>query len=104
VHETGNQEVRPVAWAYGFAQSTTAENVVPCERDQHGVFQVVVERVGVGDALDRDTGGSIERFSDLSMGRAKRAAKVGREKRPESVSGKIGDRNHKRLLAKRAPP
>ncbi len=96
--------MRPVAWAYGFAQSTTAENVVPCERDQHGVFQVVVERVGVGDALDRDTGGSIERFSDLSMGRAKRAAKVGREKRPESVSGKIGDRNHKRLLARRAPP
>ena len=53
--------MRPVAWAYGFAQSTTAENVVPCERDQHRVFQVVVECVGVGDALDRDTGGSIER-------------------------------------------
>ena len=25
-------------------------------------------------------------------------------KTPESVSGKIGDRNHKRLLARRAPP
>ena len=32
----------------------------------------------------RDTGGSIERFSDLSMGRAKRAAKVGRERRPRA--------------------
>ena len=105
VHETGNQEVRSVAWAYGFAQSTTAENVVPCERDQHGVFQVVVERVGVGDALDRDTVAEASSASAICPWDEPNARrKSDARNAPRSVSGKIGDRNHKRLLARRAPP
>src|SRR5450631_1567114 len=57
VGEAGQNEVRVVVGRGGPLQRTSSQDVVPNQRNQHGVFDIVIECITVPDALQCQPGG-----------------------------------------------
>ena len=60
--EAGQNEVRIVAGRGGPLQRPADQDVVPDQRHQHGVLDVVIERIAVADALQCQPGGKGQQF------------------------------------------
>ena len=63
--EAGQNEVRIVAGRGGPLQRPSNQDVVPDQRNQHGVLDIVIERVAVADALQRQPGGKGKQFGQI---------------------------------------
>ena len=60
--ETSQNEVRIVADRGGTLQRPSNQDVVPDQRHQHGVLDIVIERIAVADALQRQPCGEWKQF------------------------------------------
>src|SRR6202040_3596519 len=56
-------------------QVTPDQDVMADKRDQHRVFDVVIQRIAVADAFQRKLGREWQQFGELGMGRAEPATR-----------------------------
>ena len=65
--EAGHNEVCIVGGRGGPLQRTSSQDVVPDQRNQHGVFDIVIECITVPDALQCQPGGKGQQFRQIGM-------------------------------------
>ena len=65
------------------------------KRDQHRVFDVVIQRIAVADAFQRKLCREWQQFGELGMGRAKPAARFRSQERTQRLRHHLGDRNQR---------
>ena len=76
-------------------QVTPDQDVMADKRDQHRVFDVMIQRIAVADAFQRKLGRERQQFGELGMGRAKPAARFRRQERTQRLRHHFGDRNQR---------
>jgi hypothetical protein len=89
-------EMRVILRRHVGVQRPAAQNVVACQRDQHCVLDVVVERVAVADAFERDTGDRRNQLDQARFGGAVSPLHVAREKSAEGVGRELRNGYHDR--------
>jgi hypothetical protein len=62
VHETSDHEVQPVARCEALPEEAPPQDVLTDEAHEERMLEIVVEGVGLGDALDRQPSGPLENF------------------------------------------
>ena len=78
--EAGNNEVRIVGCRGGPLQRASTQDVVPNQRNQHGVFNIVIQCITVSDALQCQPGGERQQFCQIGMRGAESALGFARKK------------------------
>ena len=76
------------------ARGAAAQDVVAGERHQHGVLDIVIERVAVADAFDGDPRDRGHHLHELGLRRAEAALHVFAEEFAECVGRKFGKGHH----------
>ena len=71
-----------------------AHDVVAGERDQHGVLDIVVERVAVADAFERDPRDRRHQLDEAAVGELEAPRHVVAEEVAERIRGKFRNRDH----------
>ena len=57
VQQAGDDDMRVIVRAHVGVQRAAAHDVVSRQRDEHGVLDIVIQRVAVADTFQRDAGG-----------------------------------------------
>jgi len=65
--EAGDNEVRVVGSRGGPLQRSSSQDVVPDQRNQHRVFNIVIECIAVPDALQCQPGSKGQQFRQIGM-------------------------------------
>src|SRR5262245_46624472 len=92
--QTCDEKMRIVAGRRGREQRATLHDVVSDERDQHRMFDVVVERVAVSDALKRQASDRWNDLGQLRLSRVKPAAQLGEQEIPQRLGCQLRNRQH----------
>ena len=92
--ETAQNEVRVVGGRRGALQLPSCQDVVPNQRHEHGMFDVVIERIAVSDALQRQPGGKRQQIRQSGMRRAEPAFDFLRQVRAKGLRGQLRDCDH----------
>ena len=71
--EAAQNEVRIIGRRGGPLQRPPDQDLVPNQRHEHGVLDVVIERIAVADALQCQPGGKRQQFRQSGMRRAEPA-------------------------------
>ena len=79
VSKAGNDDMRVVVRGEVAVQRASAQDVVGRQRDQQRMLDIVVERVAVADAFERDAGGRGHHLRKLGLRRSEPAAHIGAE-------------------------
>ncbi len=79
VHQAGDDQVCVVAWRRLGEQRAPDKNVMSGKRHQHGVFDVVIKRIAVGNALERELGRERDQLGQAGMRRPASPVHFGRE-------------------------
>src|SRR3977135_2615568 len=75
-----------------------AQNVMPCEGEQHRMLDVVIERVAVANAFKRNASDGRHHLDQTRLRRAKTALHMGSEKRTKGIRRELWNR-YRHLLA-----
>ena len=94
VGEAGNDQVRVVGGRHVGVQRAAAQDVVAGQRHQHGVLDVVVERVAVADAFERDARDRGHHLDQPRLRRAEPALHIGGEELAECIGRQFRYRDH----------
>ncbi len=80
VEKAGHDDMRVVVGVDLVVQRAAAQDIVPRQRDQQRVLDIVVERVAVSDAFERHAGGGRHDLHQPCLRGAEAAAHIGAEK------------------------
>ena len=94
VQEAGADEVGVVLGLDSLRQHAPAQDVAADDRHQHRVFEVVVERVASGDALDGAAGERAETLGGFVLRRAEDVPEIVGQKFAELLRRHRRDRFH----------
>ena len=98
VRHACNDQVRVIlGWHVGM-QRSAAQNVVACKGDQHGVLDIVVQRIAVADAFQRDAGDRRHQINEAAFRGAVSPLHVLCKKTPECICRQLRNGHHGRLL------
>ena len=95
VQKAGDDHVRVVAVGGRHQQRSALHDVVADERHQHGMFDGMVERVAVANALKRQPGDRWNKFGKTGLRRTKAPFKMRGKEIPQRLGGQFGNGNHK---------
>ncbi len=76
MHEACNDEVRIIARERRSEESPSHHDVVPGQRDEHRMFDIVVEGVAIAYAFERKPGDGRDQLSQARMRRSEPAVHV----------------------------
>jgi len=85
-------------------QRAAAQDIVPRQRDQHRVFDIVVERVAVADAFGGYPRDRWHQVHQVGVRRAEPPSHIAAEEFAERIRRQFGNGNHDRLLSLRPAP
>jgi hypothetical protein len=94
--QTTDDDVRVVARQQAGVQRSASEDFMAGERHQHGVLDIVVERIAVADAFQRDAGDRRNEL-DQRFGGAKPPLHILSEEAAEGVGGEFWHGDHDSL-------
>jgi hypothetical protein len=94
VGHTGNDHMRVVGRWHVRMQCPAAQNIVTGERDQHRVLDIVIERVAVADAFQRDARDRRHQLDQAALGLAVSPIHVVGEKVAQRVSRQLRNGHH----------
>ena len=92
--ETGHNEVRIVADRGGSLQRPPDQDVVADQRHQHGVLDIVIERVAVADALQCQPCGEWKQFGQTRRRSAEQVLGLLRQKRTQRMRSQLWNCDH----------
>jgi hypothetical protein len=98
VRHACNDQVRVILGRHVGMQCSAAQNVVPCKGDQHGVLDIVVQRIAVADAFQSDAGDRRHQLNEAAFRGAVSPLHVLCEKTPECICRQLRNGHHDRLL------
>ena len=81
--------MRIIVRGQGAVQRTAAEDIVSREGDEQRVFDIVVERVAVSDAFERDASGRRHHVHEVRLRRPEPLAHIGAEKLFQGVCRQV---------------
>ena len=87
--EAGQNEVRIVGGRGGPLQRPSHQDVVPDQRHQHGVFDIVIECIAVPDALQCQPGGKRQQFRQIGMRGAESAFGFPRQETSQGLAQSV---------------
>src|SRR6267378_2516308 len=93
--KTRQNKIGVVARGRRTLQMTPDQDVMADKRDQHRVFDVVIQRIAVADAFQRKLCREWQQFGELGMGRAKPAARFRSQERTQRLRHHLRDRNQR---------
>ena len=94
VREARDDEVRILDRSRVREQRAPLEDVVAGQGYEHRVLDVVIERVAVADALERELRRERNEFGQARIRSPEPILHVGGEERPQRVRGELGQRDH----------
>ena len=103
VGEGGDDKMGVIGRWHVRVQRPAAQDVVASERHQHGVLDVVVERVAVADALQRDARDRGHDFDQARLRGAEAPFHIGGEERTKRVRRQFRHRDHDVTPPNRTP-
>jgi hypothetical protein len=95
VSQAGDDHMGIVFGRHMGVQRAAAQDVVPGQCHQHRVLDIVIERVAVADAFQRNPGDRRHHLDEMRLRRAKAAAHVVCEEFAQCVGCKLRHGNHR---------